>query len=481
VSIVRRIAKNATVLLVAQGVTYFLAMLYMVYSARYLGPSNYGVIVFAMTFAGLFGVLADFGLQQLTVRELSRKNELDTKYLVYASVTRLILGSISYILLLLTISLMEYPDETRFMVYLIGISVMLSTFSQLIFSVFQAYEKMEFQAIGLVLQATLIFGGILLIIQQNMGTLYFGYVYILASSATFIYSIILTRALFFKKSCKVRMRYAGMDWSICVRILRAAVPFGLLAICSCVYYSMDSIILSYTQGNLAVGYYGVAYKIFQTLLFIPIVWAVSIFPVMVRLHANSPKSLVFATEKSFIYLTMIAVPMAVGLTLLAGQIIRITFGVAYMESVLVLQIISWAMVLLYMSISAAVYLQSIMQQVIYAKVLALCTILNVILNLIFIPMYSYIAASAVLLVTSLLQLTILLIVCWKLYQLFNVRRLWTAIIKIILSALIMGILVQCFNNINLFILIPAAICIYFLSIFVSGALSKEDLALFSRT
>lgn len=71
-STVRRIAKNAAALIIAQGISYLLALIYMMYWARYLGQANYGIIIFAVAFTGIFAVLADFGLQQLTVREISR-------------------------------------------------------------------------------------------------------------------------------------------------------------------------------------------------------------------------------------------------------------------------------------------------------------------------------------------------------------------------------------------------------------------------
>jgi O-antigen/teichoic acid export membrane protein len=71
----------------------------MVYLARYLGPANYGIIIFAVAFTGIFAVLADFGLQQLTVREIARNREQVSKYIVNVSMLRIILVVITYRLL----------------------------------------------------------------------------------------------------------------------------------------------------------------------------------------------------------------------------------------------------------------------------------------------------------------------------------------------------------------------------------------------
>jgi len=41
------------------------------YTARYLGAEGFGILSFALAFTGIFGVFADLGLRQLTVREVT--------------------------------------------------------------------------------------------------------------------------------------------------------------------------------------------------------------------------------------------------------------------------------------------------------------------------------------------------------------------------------------------------------------------------
>ena len=42
------------------------------YTARYLGAEGFGILSFALAFTGIFGVFADLGLRQLTVRAVAR-------------------------------------------------------------------------------------------------------------------------------------------------------------------------------------------------------------------------------------------------------------------------------------------------------------------------------------------------------------------------------------------------------------------------
>ena len=47
-STVQRIAKNTTVLLVAQVVSYLVSFFYMMYIARYLSAAGFGILSFAL-------------------------------------------------------------------------------------------------------------------------------------------------------------------------------------------------------------------------------------------------------------------------------------------------------------------------------------------------------------------------------------------------------------------------------------------------
>ena len=74
---VQRIAKNTGVLLASQVVSYMLGFFFVMYTARYLGAGGFGVLSFALAFTGIFGVFADLGLRQLTVREVARGESLE--------------------------------------------------------------------------------------------------------------------------------------------------------------------------------------------------------------------------------------------------------------------------------------------------------------------------------------------------------------------------------------------------------------------
>ena len=149
---VQRIAKNTGVLLISQLASYIIGFFFIMYTARYLGVAGFGILSFALAFTGIFGVFSDLGLSTLTVREVARDKSLAGKYLGNIAVMKLILVVVTFGLIALFINLLDYPEQTIMVVYLVALSVIFGAFSGMFNSVFQAYERMEYQSVGQILK-----------------------------------------------------------------------------------------------------------------------------------------------------------------------------------------------------------------------------------------------------------------------------------------------------------------------------------------
>ncbi len=96
---VKKIAKNTLVLLISQIINYVLAFFYMIYIARYLGAEGFGILSFALAFTGIFSILADLGLNTLTVREIARDTSLTSKYFSNTLIIKIILSTFTFLLI----------------------------------------------------------------------------------------------------------------------------------------------------------------------------------------------------------------------------------------------------------------------------------------------------------------------------------------------------------------------------------------------
>ena len=476
-STVRTIAKNTIILIAAQGIGYIFSFIYIIYLARYLGPEKYGILSFAISFTGFFQIFMDIGLSTLLVREITKDKSRAVKYLVNAGFVKVILAIFSLILIYAVINVMGYPTDTIFIVFLIGISVVLNSISQLLFSFFQAFENMELQGLGQIIFMLFMFIAIMLGITFNFDIVGFGYIYLISGILLLVYNVIVLKIKYFGRKNALVTNNMTIEWKFCKSMVIEAWSFGLATVFVLVYTNMDAIILSAAKGNEAVGIYGAAYRIIQVLQVIPMMLGASIFPVMSRFYKTADHSLKLTMEKSFKYLTVIALPTGVGITILANQIISRLYGAEYTQSIIAIQILIWADVLLFIGYSVGILMMSINRQKLNTLTLAVCAIINVGLNLIFIPRYSYIAAAAILVGTQAIYIIMLYVLNLGNDYILSLRKVVPILIRTIVASLVMGMCVIYFQNISLFILIPAAIILYFVILLLIGGLNKDDFIL----
>ena len=186
---VRTLAKNTTVLLVANIISYLLGFFTTLYTARYLGVEGFGILSLALSLTGIFGVFTDLGLTTLTTREVSRDKSLANKYIGNTAIIKIIYAFLTFGIIALYVYIMGYPQEVRTVVYLITLSVILSAFTGIFNAIFQAFQKMEYMSLNIIINAILMITGILIVIHFGLGIIALSSVYVISSAIVLIYNI----------------------------------------------------------------------------------------------------------------------------------------------------------------------------------------------------------------------------------------------------------------------------------------------------
>ena len=463
------IAKNIGILFLSQIVTIILGFLYIVYIARYLGTSSFGILSFALAFTGIIAVLADIGLNLLTVREVSRDKSLAGKYLGNTIAIKIILALITLSLIYLVVSIVKYPHETVIVVYLIGFSVIFGSFSGIFTSIFQANEKMEYQSYGQIINSILMFAGVLIVIYYGLGLYAFALIYLAVSIIVLIYNFFICSWKFALPKFEIEINF----WKL---IIIEALPFALTSIFVLIYYYMDTVMLSILvpNSNSIIGWYSAAYRIVMPLSFIPAIFFSSVFPIMAIFYERSANSLKFAFKRSIKYMVIFGIPFATGITLLANKIVLLVYGVSYIPSVIALQILIWSVPLIFID-SAFVYLfNSMNKQITVAKIMGFVAFFNILLNIILIPYYTYIGASIVMVVSDLITLVLMIFVLSKTQ--FKVPfELLKDVLKVVISSMSMLIPIILLNDLNIIIIILISSLFYVITFLSLKGLDKDDI------
>ena len=465
----RRIGKNALYLGTAEVISRILQFMVMLYAARLLSQQSFGKFSFAVSLSFIAVILADLGINTLIVREIARNKSLASKYFVNAFSIKILLSIIAFLVVAFVLNALSYPPDTREIVYVIWLFTILSTFTELFYSIFRAFEVMFYDALLKILRMVILAITSIYVLFKGYGVVVFGYTFILAE----IIVVLMAFLIAFTKFIKIKME---VDWPFIKILLKSALPFGMAFIFGSIYFFIGSIILSKIKGDAEVAIFSAAYNIILALLFIPTVYTNAIYPVLSRYYHQSKPELRLLYERSFKYLYIIGIPVSIGIFMLSKDILNFLYGAKYAAAAIALQIISLYLFLKFINFLMGTVLSSIDQQNKRMLGQGVTAVLNVMLNLLLIPSIGFAGAALATLITEIFLFVI--------YYMF-VSRSWyyynfiSMMVKPLIAVIFMSLFIH-FTNLGLMATILASGVIYFAAIFILRILDNEDYRIINK-
>lgn len=461
------IAKNTSLLFFSQVLASILFFFSTLYSARYLGTTGFGILSTALALTVILGLLSDLGLGTLTTREIARNKSLAKKYIGNLLVMKIMLAFLTFGSIIL-VSKLFYSTEVLEVTCILAISVILDSFSNIFYSVFQGYEKMEYQSLGRVFGTILIFLGVIIAIYFELSIIAFAYIYLFVSLIIVVYTFIVCSWRFFLPKVEIDLNF----WK---NIIIQAFPLSLALIFGVIYFRIDMVFLSILKGSDAVGIYSAAYRLMDFFIFIPLIFTSSILPVLSRFHISSKDSLKISYKLSFKYLFIVGLPIAVGTTILANDIITLIYTAEFTQATQALQILIWTVPILFLTYLLSTLITSINKQDLLYKIMLISMIFNILLNLTLIPRFSYLGSSIVTLISEL----IVFILCFHYVSRFVCKIKVKITFKPLIASAIMGLSIF-YLHINLLLSIIIGLIIYLVSLIVLKTFAKKEIDLFRQ-
>lgn len=329
----RTILKNTTVSLLGRSFTILLGVLYITALSRHVGASGVGIIVTATALVPMASLLLNFGLNEVTVRDVAVNKNLAGPYLPNLFFIRGLLFIFFVGLIFAIVRVVGYPPETTVIIFIYCISYTLDELSAICFAIFNAHEKMEFSA-ALQTGRDLLNMGLSLVAITFKADLYLIVgVSVLASLIKFLVSLWIVKIKFTWPKFRI-------DLNLSLNIIKATMPFAALLMISVFLQHVDTFILSLFRPVNEVGWYGSANMLISYLLLVPNVFLQAVFPVFARFNAAAPDELRNAYSLSFKYLLVLGVAMCAGIWITADKVIELIFGPGFEGASLALRILS---------------------------------------------------------------------------------------------------------------------------------------------
>lgn len=466
----QNIAKNIGVIGFSNVIISLLGFFLLTYTARYLGEVEYGKYSFAMSFTSIFITLTTFGMNNLIIREIARSKERTNEYLTNVLVIRLPLSLLAFVLIVLSMNIMKYPRDTAYTVYLFGIFNILTSLEMTFRSIFQAYEKMEYDAIVGIIEKIILLLVVLLAIYRGYDLIKLAYVYVFVS----MISVTLSIAVLFIKITKLRPIF---DLSLWKPLLIGSIPFGLNALFGILFFQISTVMLSVFKNDAAVGIYSAAYNPLLALSIVPTIFITAIYPAMSRLFISSKGSLETLTKLSSNCMVIFGFPTAIGCFILADRFIKLFYADQFSASIASFQILAFFIPLRWVSSITGTFLTSTNKQGLRTLCVGISAFVNVILNVAMIPKLGYIGSSIATVLSEIFLYFMFIYFIDSYYKKLNFHKYF---IRPLIASLTMGGFILCFHSINLFLLVASAGIVYFTVLLLLKPFSKEDIEIFKQ-
>lgn len=395
ISTTKRIAKNATWLFWGSAIAKLVEFVVIVYLARILTTSGFGLFSFAQAILVYLLLMVDGGLSVLGIREIAKDKGKASVVGYNIFSLRLVLALMIFILAIFLLVFLKISLELK----LLFAFTFLSLFPRAVTPewVFQGLERMEYVGISKVLQQLFFFGLVILMIKNVNDLLVVPWSQFLGGLGASL--ILLFVLLKYFIPFRLKDLRPGDWWPYFV----IAVPLGISSVFIQIYYNLDVIMLGFMQRPEVVGWYNAAYKLFFVFLGSMGVISITVFPIVCRLFKEEKEKARHFLEKYMHLMFLGVIPAAIWSLYCSDPAIRLIYGNSYLPGSLAFKIL--VLTILVVAVSG-VYGTLILLPAGKNKEFMYCVgigaFCNLILNFILIPPFSLVGAAIATLITEII-------------------------------------------------------------------------------
>ena len=374
------------------------------YIARILTVESIGKINFANSLISYFILIAGLGINNYAIREGSQirndKNKIE-KFSSEIFSINLFSTFISYILLLLIYILWGKLENYSILIVIHSISIIGGTIGiNWIYSIYEDYlyvaiRTVVFQFISLILM--------FIFVKDNGDYFLYTAIVVFANVGSNIFN------LFHSK------KYLNLKVTLKLNLKKHLKPIMIIfasTVAITIYVNSDITILGWLADDYSVGIYSVSVKVYSILKQVIAALIIVTLPRMSNLLKDNKIDEYRSTVNNFFkLLLLVTLPCAIGIFSVADYIVNLIAGVEYLSAVSSLRILSVSLVFSILSsfVTYTMILPSKNEMIQLIATLVSASV-NIIFNIIFIPLFKENAAAFTTLIAELLVFVIEY--CW---------------------------------------------------------------------
>lgn len=391
-----RTARNSAWIIAERIFSIGLTTVVTVLAARYLGAANYGIISYGASFVALFLGVMKLGLDAIIVNELIKNKDKQGEILGTSTGLRVIAGLLSLAMIVVLVLILN-PNDPIIQAVAAAQGVMLIFQAFYIFDFwFQARLESKYVSMAKVAGSLLAFAYSLYLLTSGKSIVWFAF-------SLSISSLVITMLLlyFYKRNEGQHLTYSK---DMAKHLLRKSHHFITASIIVSAYLQIDKVLIANLLGNVQLGIYSAAMTVCVAWAFLQEAIINSVRPSIFHAKLRSEDEYFKRLKQLYFMLFWISVLISGVISLSAPLLIHVLFGAEYQDAVPIVSILVWFMPLSTLGAARNIWLVSEDKGRYTKYFLIYGVIINVLLNLLWLPIIGITGAAIASVLTEIVTL-----------------------------------------------------------------------------
>ncbi len=335
-STLQKFAKNTLSWAVAWSVQPIINFIWIVVVTRALDKDLFGQYTIIFQFYYIFEITSSLGLKFLLTREVAVHRNLTGKYLKNGALLAIPSAIINMLILVAAVKIIGYDGIVEQGLYIISFALIGTSLTDIYSAISSGIEEVRKTAYSWIIFLLINTAASVALLSLGYGVIALTVSFVVAK---FIHALI--SYLYIPKD--IPKEDARIDFQLWKSLMRETWSLALLNINISLFWRIDTVLLSTMVSDDQVGTYGAAFRIFWFTLFTVRGFIIAFFPMVSSMFLYENEKFQIACRKAMRYLTIIILPVVLVLCFYSPDVILMVFGKKYFDSIIVFQVMIWAL------------------------------------------------------------------------------------------------------------------------------------------
>lgn len=304
-------------------------------SARYLGPSNYGLINYGASIISFFSIICRLGLDSVIINEMIKTPEKRGSYLGSALVMRLSTSIASLFCIMGIVRVLEPDNPALYIITgLQSFAVILQSYEVFTYW-FQLNLRMKYVSIATMVAQTVVGVWRIALLATKASVYFFAF----SSSIQYLVCGAVVIVFFCKENKGIKLQFSKSDAKL---LIGNSYHFIISGLAVTFYSQIDKVMIGKALDPVEVGIYTAAATIATMWEFVPNALINSARPLIIELREKDYNKYLKRFQQLLLSITALSVLVGVLVTFLGRIAILILYGNQYLRATAPLSILIWS-------------------------------------------------------------------------------------------------------------------------------------------